>query len=146
MAHKCFISFKTEDMDYKKKIQEDMDIDMIDKSLDEPINSDDEDYIMRKIREDYLADSTVTIYLIGEYSAENSFLQDQTYIKRELQASVYKGYKRDKIEMRGDRAEMSDFPLYLNTVAGGLDRRAQTIGGFSFVVKIYAVPVVEIIR
>lgn len=62
-----------------------------------------------------------------------------------IQTSVYKGYKRDKIEMRGDRAEMSDFPLYLNTVAGGLDRRDQTIGGFSFVVKIYAVPVVEII-
>ena len=33
---------------------------------------------------------------------------------------------------------MSDFPLYLNTVAGGLDCRDQTIGGFSFVVKIYA--------
>ena len=61
------------------------------------------------------------------------------------ETSVYKGYKRDKIEMRGDRAEISDFPLYLNTVAGGLDRRDQTIGGFSFVVKIYAVPVVEII-
>ena len=61
------------------------------------------------------------------------------------QTSVYKGYKQDKIEMRGDRAEMSDFPLYLNTVAGGLDRRDQTIGGFSFVVKIYAVPVIEII-
>ena len=59
---------------------------------------------------------------------------------------MYKGYKQDKIEMRGDRAEMSDFPLYLNTVAGGLDRRDQTIGGFSFVVKIYAVPVVEIIK
>ena len=62
-----------------------------------------------------------------------------------METSVYKGYKQDKIEMRGDRAEMSDFPLYLNTVAGGLDRRDQTIGGFSFVVKIYAVPVVEII-
>ena len=61
------------------------------------------------------------------------------------ETSVYKGYKRDKIEMRGDRAEMSDFPLYLNTVAGGLDCRDQTIGGFSFVVKIYALPVVEII-
>ena len=60
-----------------------------------------------------------------------------------MKTSVYKGYKRDKIEMRGDRAEMSDFPLYLNTVAGGLDRRDQTIGGFSFVVKIYALPVVE---
>lgn len=62
-----------------------------------------------------------------------------------IKTSVYKGYKQDKIEMRGDRAEMSDFPLYLNTVAGGLDCRDQTIGGFSFVVKIYAVPVIEII-
>ena len=62
-----------------------------------------------------------------------------------IETSVYKGYKRDKIEMRGDRAEISDFPLYLNTVAGGLDCRDQAIGGFSFVVKIYAVPVVEII-
>ena len=66
-------------------------------------------------------------------------------ISQDNKTSVYKGYKQDKIEMRGDRAEMSDFPLYLNTVAGGLDRRDQTIGGFSFVVKIYAVPVVEII-
>lgn len=66
-------------------------------------------------------------------------------VQKEKETSVYKGYKQDKIEMRGDRAEMSDFPLYLNTVAGGLDRRDQTIGGFSFVVKIYAVPVIEII-
>ena len=66
-------------------------------------------------------------------------------IDQEMETSVYKGYKQDKIEMRGDRAEMSDFPLYLNMVAGGLDRRDQTIGGFSFVVKIYALPVVEII-
>ena len=67
------------------------------------------------------------------------------FYNRIKETSVYKGYKQDKIEMRGDRAEMSDFPLYLNTVAGGLDRRDQTIGGFSFVVKIYTVPVVEII-
>lgn len=71
-------------------------------------------------------------------------LADESFYKFR-ETSVYKGYKQDKIEMRGDRAEMSDFPLYLNTVAGGLDRRDQTIGGFSFVVKIYAVPVVEII-
>ena len=70
---------------------------------------------------------------------------DYCFFTATTEASVYKGYKRDKIEMRGDRAEMSDFPLYLNTVAGGLDRRDQTIGGFSFVVKIYALPVVEII-
>jgi hypothetical protein len=64
---------------------------MIDKSLNEPINSDDEDYIMRKIREDYLSDSTVTIFLIGKHSAENDPNENQTYIKRELQASLYNG-------------------------------------------------------
>ena len=63
---------------------------MVDKSLDEAIESYDEDYILRKIREDYLADSTVTIFLIGRHSAESSFL-NQTYIKRELQASLYNG-------------------------------------------------------
>ena len=80
---------------------------------------------------------------VGNFDTIFSGFDNFSYSIKE--ASVYKGYKRDKIEMRGDRAEMSDFPLYLNTVAGGLDRRDQTIGGFSFVVKIYAVPVVEII-
>ena len=94
MSHKCYISFKTEDMDYKVKIQN-MGIDMIDKSLNTPINSSDEDYIMRKIREEYLSDSTVTIFLIGKYSAENSFGQNQTFIKRELQASLYSTFGGD---------------------------------------------------
>lgn len=89
MKHKCFISFKTEDISYKKAIQNDLDVDMIDKSLNEPINSRNEDYIMRKIREDYLKDSTVTICLIGKHSAENDLFENQHYIKRELQASLY---------------------------------------------------------
>ncbi|MDO8521688.1 MAG: TIR domain-containing protein [bacterium] len=90
MARKCFISFKTEDASYKEAIQS-MDIDMIDKSLDEAIDSDDEDYIMQKIREDYLSDSTVTIHLIGGKSAEHFGYEEQKYIKRELQASLYDG-------------------------------------------------------
>ena len=96
MSHKCFISFKTEDKKYKKYIQEDLKIDMIDKSLNTPINSTDEDYIKRKIREDYLSDSTVTIHLIGEYSAENLLYENQAYIKRELQASLYNGENNTK--------------------------------------------------
>ena len=96
MSHKCYISFKTEDKKYKKYIQEDLKIDMIDKSLNTPINSTDEDYIMRKIREDYLSDSTVTIHLIGEYSAENLLYENQAYIKRELQASLYNGENNTK--------------------------------------------------
>ena len=31
MAHKCFISFQTEDFSYQKEIQDDLDVDMIDK-------------------------------------------------------------------------------------------------------------------
>lgn len=91
MGHKCFISFKTEDFAYKKHIQEQLDVDIIDKSLNVQINSLDEDYIMRKIREDYLSDSTVTIHLIGNKSAESYGWDEQKYIKRELQASLYHG-------------------------------------------------------
>jgi len=91
MGHKCFISFKTEDLAYKMHIQNELDVDMIDKSLNTPIDSDDEDYILRKIREDYLSDSTVTIHLIGSRSAEALGWDEQRFIKRELQASLYNG-------------------------------------------------------
>ena len=94
MGHRCFISFKKEDIYYKNEIQKwerENKVDMIDKSLNTPINSDDEDYIMRRIREDYLSDSTVTIFLIGSHSSENLGWDEQKYIKRELQASLYNG-------------------------------------------------------
>lgn len=91
MKHKCFISFKSQDMYYKKYIQNKLDVDMVDKSLNEPINSENPDYIMNVIRRDYLKDSTVTIHLIGEYSAENSLGQNQYFIKKELQGSLYNG-------------------------------------------------------
>lgn len=90
-AHKCFISFKKEDEKYKLAIQNMEGIDMIDKSLNEAIDSEDEDYIMKKIREDYLSDSTVTVHLIGSKSAENFGYEEQKFIKRELQASLYDG-------------------------------------------------------
>lgn len=91
MARKCYISFKWEDREFKRIIQEDLNIDMVDKSLNERIDSDDPDYIMQKIREEYLCDSTVTIHLIGSNSYENAVWEDQTFIKRELQASLYNG-------------------------------------------------------
>lgn len=96
MAHKCFISFKTEDIGYKNYIRDDMEVDMIDKSLNSPIDSDNEDYIMRRIREDYLSDSSVTISLIGSKSNESLGWQEQRYIKRELQASLYNGENNTK--------------------------------------------------
>jgi hypothetical protein len=91
MGHRCFISFKTEDSKFKEEIQKNPNVDMIDHSLNEAIDSDNEEYIMRKIREDYLSDSTVTIHLIGSYSSENIGTYEQRFIKRELQASLYNG-------------------------------------------------------
>lgn len=91
MAHKCYISFKTEDVFYKKYIQDHLNVDMIDKSLNEPIDSEDPDYILRRIRSEYLSDSTVTLHLIGSFSAENLGKKEQLFIKRELQASLFNG-------------------------------------------------------
>lgn len=97
MGHKCFISYKKEDKDYlKDTIGLLGEKEYIDKSLDRVINSEDGDYVMQVIRKDYLRDSTVTIFLIGEHSSEKEgtdYLgRDKNYfIKRELQASLYNG-------------------------------------------------------
>lgn len=88
MGHKCFISFKMEDERYKKEIQK-MKIDWIDKSLNTRINSDDPDKVLAAIRKDYLSNSTVTIHIIGNSSDETKGADEQEYIKRELQASLY---------------------------------------------------------
>lgn len=141
MAHKCFISFKTQDHEYKKYIHDILDVDMIDKSLHEPINSYDEDYIMRKIRENYLSDSTVTIFLIGTASAENSIWENQSFIKRELQASLYNGEYNTKNGILGIVLPNMDNSIYMGAhycnVCGGTHNTVKineqtTINEFSY--------------
>ncbi len=112
MGHRCFISFKTEDFSFKKTIQEDLKIDMIDHSLDEAINSEDENYIMQVIRRDYLSDSTVTIFLIGTKSAEILGEKEQKFIKRELQASLYNGEGNTKSGILGVVLPSMDTIIY----------------------------------
>lgn len=96
MAHKCFISYKKEDRWYRDRIDELFSYsDVINKGLDRVINSNDGNYIMRTIRQDYLKDSTVTVFLIGTHSSENEgydFMGRKNYfIQQELQASLYNG-------------------------------------------------------
>jgi len=99
MAHKCFISYKKEDQSYKDTLVDLFDsagVDVIDKSLDRTIDSEDGDYVMRYIREHYLADSTVTVFIIGHHSSENegydwSGRRKNYFIEHELQASLYNG-------------------------------------------------------
>jgi hypothetical protein len=56
---------------------------------------------MRVIRDRYLSDSTVTIFLIGTRSSENLGALEQAYIKRELQASLYDGKANSRSGLLG---------------------------------------------
>lgn len=94
--HKCFISYKKEDKAYRTYlINEFGSENFINKSLDKTIDSEDGDYVMKVIREEYLNDSTVTIFLIGTHSSEKEgydYMGDKNYfIKRELSSSLYNG-------------------------------------------------------
>ena len=94
--HKCFISYKKEDIAYKNYLVDNLGSNnFINKSLDRTIESDDGDYVMKVIRQDYLCDSTVTLFIIGKHSSENEgtdYLGDCNYfIKRELAASLFNG-------------------------------------------------------
>ncbi len=89
MGHKVYISFKTEDLSHKLTIQSLHNLEYVDKSLNEPIDSLDPDYILQRIRSEYLYDSTVTVFLIGAYSAESRGASEQYFIKKELQASLF---------------------------------------------------------
>lgn len=97
MGHKCFVSYKKEDNYYKKELVKLFkEEDIIDKTLDRVIDSQNGDYIMQVIRDDHLKDSTVTICLIGAHSSENEGYDylgrhKNYFIIRELQASLYNG-------------------------------------------------------
>lgn len=93
---KCFISYKKENVKYKDYIIKQFGSDeFIDKSLDKTIDSEDGEYVMQVIREEYLRDSTVTIFIIGTHSSENEgndYYGDKNFfIKRELRASLHNG-------------------------------------------------------
>jgi hypothetical protein len=71
VRHKCFISYRATDVNYVTQFVEKFDEVFIPKVIgvsdaDPFVNSTDTDYIMDQIREKYLADSTVTIVLVGK--------------------------------------------------------------------------------
>lgn len=102
MSRNCFISFKKEDDYYKEKILTKLGSKRIlGRALDKWIDSPSIDYVMEVIRKEYMAGTTVTIFLIGEHSSEeegNDILgrPKNAFIQRELQATLYdrKGFPR----------------------------------------------------
>lgn len=87
MARKCFLSYHAADKAAVDKFYSDFRGDFIRRGSDmdqDIIDSTDTDYVMRRIREKFLKDSTVTIVLIG------SCTWARRYIDWEAQASLRK--------------------------------------------------------
>ena len=93
IRHKVFISYHRDDReeatDFIKTFDEERNV-FIGRALGEDmpqdiIDSDDATYVMRRIRELYLKDSTVTIVLIGKCTWA------RRYVDWEVQASLRRG-------------------------------------------------------
>ena len=101
--HRCFICFKKEDSYYKDLIAaklEELGIPV--NVLDKTIDSDDIDYVIQQIRDNYMNNTTVTLFLIGSHSSEDEGVDafgynHQSFIIRELRATLYdrEGNPRD---------------------------------------------------
>jgi hypothetical protein len=90
IRRKCFVSYYAGDKVAVEKFLTDFGDVFIPKIIgvtdsDDFINSDDSDYVMSRIRELYLGDSTVTICLIG------SCTHSRRYIDWELKATLRQG-------------------------------------------------------
>jgi len=77
--HKCFVSYHVDDADEVEDFLESFGEAFIPRCLgvtadDDFVDSSNEDYIKRRIREKYLTDSTVTIVLLGRCTWSRKFV------------------------------------------------------------------------
>jgi len=77
--HKCFVSYHVADIDEVTSFLDTFATEFIPRSVgvteeDDFVDSTDDEYIKRKIRETYLADSTVTILLLGGCTWSRKFV------------------------------------------------------------------------
>lgn len=87
MSHKCFLSYNAADKPAVDKFCETFAGSFLRRGLkmeDDIIDSNNTDYVMRRIRELYLQDSTVTIVLVGKCTCARRF------VDWEVQASLRK--------------------------------------------------------
>jgi hypothetical protein len=77
--HKCFVSYRVDDLDEVTTFLDSFGSEFIARSVgvteeDDFVDSTDPEYIKRRIREDYLTDSTVTIVLLGRCTWSRKFV------------------------------------------------------------------------
>ena len=94
VRHKTFVSYHHDDQEevdeFIRTFDHDGDVFIAravgsDETMDTLIDSDDPDYVMRRIRKDHLSDSTVTLAFIGK----NTWTRK--YVDWELAASLHQG-------------------------------------------------------
>ena len=94
VRHKTFISYHHADQEevdnFIKTFDHDRDVFIAravgsDQTLDKLIDSDDDEYVMRRIREKHMADSTVTLLFVGKNTWSRKF------VDWELAASLHQG-------------------------------------------------------
>lgn len=93
--HKCFVSYHVDDADEVATFIDDFGDAFIPRVIgvsaeDDFIDSDDTDYIMDRIREKYLTDSTVTIVMVGRC----------TWARRFVDWEVYSSLRKDRVNRR----------------------------------------------
>lgn len=98
--HKCFVSYHHSDQEEVEAFVESFGEEFIAKAVgvsdeDDFIDSDDTDYVMRKIREKYLTDSTVTIVLVGKCTWA------RRYVDWEIMSSLRNDSKNKRSGLRG---------------------------------------------
>ena len=79
VRHKCFVSYHAKNGVAVQRFLDDFEDVFIAKTVgvtdtDDFINSDNRNYVMRRIREEYLTDSTVTIVLVGECTKARKYV------------------------------------------------------------------------
>ena len=96
VRHKTFISYHQADQEEVDKFIEKFDHDRdvfiaravgSDQTLDDLIESENDEYVMRRIREKYMSDSTVTLVFVGKETWTRKF------VDWELAASLHQGEK-----------------------------------------------------
>lgn len=107
MSHGCFISYKKEDKYYVEKIAKKLEeLSIPVNYLDETINSDNIDIVISVLREQYMNNKPVTLFLIGKNSYEDT---KERWRKKTLNLIEHPEYNEQSFIIRELRATLSDY-------------------------------------
>lgn len=141
--HKCFLSYHHDDQDavddFIETFDEDRDVFIIRGITmpDDVIDSEDTNYVMRRIRQLYLKDSTVTIVLVGKCTWARKFVdwEVQASLRRPadglpsgllailLDKNATSGHLPDRVKLNTDSgyAEFHGYPPRAASLSSWID-------------------------